>query len=183
MAGAFVAQLFWLFGAGPRESCVIDDLFKRLVDCSRNNASVFLVGGRPETIYAVRDILTTLLPDLRIAGICDGQFNGAPSAAVMATIVRSRPDVIILDLDRRCSRAFSVMYGDHVPAGVVFRFAGAFDGFVRRELGSRSMSVGLAPDFGFGRAGRAIGSFARFASIVVDQKRRQGRETGARFER
>jgi len=174
-------RLLSLFFVGGRKACVSDELFLILSRCERNNSTVFLFGGQLQTVYALRDIVHDRLPDLKISGICDGEFQGMPSVAVMTAILRSRPDVIVIDLDRRCARAFVDFWNSHAPGGVTIRLAGAFDKLVRRELGPKAMSVGLYPDFGLGRMGRAVASFTSFLVLLVAQKLQQGRGTNRRL--
>ncbi len=177
MSQPLLARLLSFVGVGRRRSCVSDELISLLSRCERDHSEVFLFGGQLQAVYALRDILYNDLPNLKISGICDGEFQDMPSVEVMTAILRCRPDVVIIDLDRRCTRVFLDFYNSHAPGGISISFAGAFDQLVRRKLGSKSMSIGLYPDFCLGRVGRAIAFFANFVILMVDQKLQGGRYT------
>ena len=94
--------------------------------CVEADASVFFFGCDASVIYRLRDRVQAACPALRIAGICDADFGGATSSAVVDFITRTRPDVVVVDMGDRDFRGFMQAHGTRFRGISLVQMSGAF---------------------------------------------------------
>ena len=101
-----------------------------LVACQGAKRSVFLFGSEQRDIYRLRDMVVAAFPGLKLAGICDADFDGPASQAIVDHIVKARPDMVIVDMPRRDFRRFERDHASGLPGATLVNLPGAF----RRHL-------------------------------------------------
>lgn len=164
-----VAARFWPEGPAGR-------LLRLAETCEADGRSVFCFGSEARIVYALRDELLVRFPRLRLAGICDADCEGTVSRAVVDFIASTHPDVIVVDLDARRSRAFVAAHAKRFPQARIVALEGAFGAWVgadrRRVWRPRHGSRWAAALAGLVRQGAGA---ARFAGIIAAQILQGGR--------
>lgn len=104
-----------------------------LIDrCQQNGIRVFFFGGQPQVIYALREAVTAAWPTLTIAGICDGNFQGAVSRPIIDHIRQSKPGVIVTDMAELDFLAFSRLYARNLSDARLVNLRGTFMLYARQ---------------------------------------------------
>jgi hypothetical protein len=133
---------------------------------------VFFFGSQPRTIYRLRDKVSLDFPGLAIAGICDADFKGAVSPAIVDFIVAAKPGMIVVDMAEREFRAFTCANCDRFPDASLVQLDGAFSAYVRPQREQTWLSRGL-PAAAMPRLLRRLVSqglsVTRFSSIILAQ--------------
>jgi exopolysaccharide biosynthesis WecB/TagA/CpsF family protein len=94
---------------------------------ARMGKSVYLFGGKPGTADAAADRLTCTLPDLRIAGTCDGFSGAADHEAVIADINDSGADIVLVALGVPMQEIWLHRYADRLDAPLTLAVGALFD--------------------------------------------------------
>lgn len=134
-----------------------------------SGTSVFLFGANPAVIYSLRERLSAIRPGLRLAGICDGDFEGPVSADIVAHIRRNRPDIVLVDL---VPRRFEELRRDHAElpsTGTLINLPGAFEAFLE-ATGEQGVGRARGP---VGHLGLRLASASRFPRILLRQFARE----------
>lgn len=145
----------------------------RLLDrCERAGIPVFFFGSEPRIVYSLRDSVAATFPRLRIAGICDADFEGEASPAIVDFIAGTMPGVIILDMAERDFQTFLQAQGGRFPAAALVHLDGAFGAYVlpwaERALPSREGSRSGAASLLLRMLRQGL-SASRFAGIILAQ--------------
>ena len=86
-----------LLGVPLKQNVNGTDLFPRLCEMlQEQDASLFLLGGRPGVAERVAEVIHTGWPQLRIAGLRDGYFDTAQEGDVAAQVRTSGADVLFV---------------------------------------------------------------------------------------
>lgn len=107
-----------------------NELAAILAECQGARRSVFLFGSEQREIYRLREVVAKGFPELRLAGICDADFDGPASREIVAHIAGSRPDTVIVDMPRRDFLRFARDHASDLPGSALVNLPGGF----RRHL-------------------------------------------------
>lgn len=142
----------------------------RVLDrCENAGTGVFFFGSEAGTVYSLRDKVASAFPRLRIAGICDADFEGEASPAIVDFIAGTKPGLILLDMAQRQARAFAQANGHRFPQACLVHLDGAFGAYVLPR-GEALLSRGASRPGGALLRGLRQGlSAARFTSIIAAQ--------------
>lgn len=145
----------------------LSDLLARSQDAG---TTVFFFGSEARIVYALRDKVASDFPRLAIAGICDADFSGAVSPAIVGFIAAAKPGMIIVDMAEREFCAFARANEHRFPDALLVHLDGAFGAYVHRQgrqailpLRSQRSGVPLLRFVGHGL------SAARFCGIILAQ--------------
>ena len=158
-----------LFSTGVNAASEMHRLLDR---CESEGTAVFLFGSEARIVYALRDKVGAAFPGLRIAGICDADFEGEASPAIVDFIAGTKPGLIILDMAERDARIFSQANGDRFAGVSIAHLDGAFGDYVlaRGERGARSRgSSRSGAMLLLRRAFRSSLAAVRFSGIILAQ--------------
>lgn len=138
-----------------------------LCDCAERNRRVFLFGGDSGTIYALRERIASVVPAVRIAGICDADFTGPIDRAVLDHIAAADADVIVTDLPEARFRLFCAQCVAMEIAAKRINLPGSFADYA---FGQRQGLPGLSVPARLRRFGAAARAGLRFARIILRQR-------------
>ncbi|WP_197280695.1 WecB/TagA/CpsF family glycosyltransferase [Bosea vaviloviae] len=138
-----------------------------LAQAQGGGTRVFFFGSAPGIVYALRDKVASDFPRLVIAGICDADFSGAVSSAIVDFIAATTPGMIVVDMAEREFSAFVRSNGHRFPDASLVHLDGAFCAYLlpqgrRAVLSRRSLRHGVP------LIARSL-SAARFCGIVLAQ--------------
>lgn len=140
-----------------------------LAESEAANSSVFLLGASPEVIYSLRDCLAAMRPGLRLAGICDGDFAGPVSAAIVTHIRRAKPNVVVVDFSTSRFEEFRRNHASCFAGASLINLPGAFAALLETmgepRRGRRWGAVG--------RLALQVRAASRFAFILLRQFARE----------
>jgi hypothetical protein len=144
-----------------------------LGDCERSGASVFLFGSDGPVIYQLREKVGSAFPKLRIAGICDADFDGSATREVVEHIANARPDVIIVDMAPRIFRAFARDNASQFASASLVNLPATFRSFAFPSRAGRYGPRGLAESSVLPRTMRRgvvqVLDGGRFARVILGQ--------------
>jgi hypothetical protein len=127
------------------------------------------LGASPAVVYDLRDCLAAVRPGLRLAGICDGDFDGPVWAEIIRHVRRAKADVVVVDFSPRRFDEFRRDHAGAFPAASLVNLPGAFEAFLEAR-----------GEHGIGRARGPVGRFAlylaatsRFPRILLRQLARE----------
>lgn len=106
-------------------------LGRRLIEWQASQQRVFFFGSEARVVYALRDQVSAMFPSLTIVGICDADFAGPVSREVIAHILASKPDIVVVDMPKRDFDAFISAHRMRLEAMSVLNLPGAFPAHVR----------------------------------------------------
>lgn len=151
----------------PRDAT---DLIGFLEDCQKRAVPVFFFGSEPEVVYRLRDRVAAGFPALKIAGICDADFEGPVSLDIIRHIVASRPGAVVTDMpDRDFVRLVRSLTTPLAPAQFA-NFQGAFPVLASPAVALPLIACPFASSAA--RSGRREGpvrAAVRFAAIIGAQ--------------
>ncbi len=140
--------------------------------CERAGTSVFFFGSEAHIVYRVRDRVAGSFPRLTIAGICDGNFRGGTSPAIVDFIAGTNPGLIVLDLSEHQAQSFLKAHHHRFTGTPIVTLTGAFADFARD--GERSRLSYLAGRISgwvqLTQVFRQCFSIARFSRIIIAQR-------------
>lgn len=116
--------------AGSTAGRAASDLAAILADCQGARRSVFLFGSEQREIYRLREVVSAGFPALKLAGICDADFDGPASREIVAHIAKSSPDTVVVDMPPRDFLRFARDHACDLPASALVNLPGGF----RRHL-------------------------------------------------
>jgi hypothetical protein len=141
-----------------------------LCDCAERKRSVFLFGGDSGTIYALRERIASVVPAVRIAGICDADFAGPVDRAVLDHIAAADANMIVTDLPDTRFRLFCAQCVATGISAKPVNLPGSFANFAfGRGRGLPDLSVPAR----LRRFGAAARAGLRFARIILRQRLRR----------
>lgn len=147
-------------------SPAVREMHRLLGRCERDGTAVFLFGSEARIVYMLRDKVGAAFPQLKIAGICDADFEGCASPAIVDFIAGTKPGLIILDMGERQAAAFSRANGHRFPEAPLVHFDGAFGGYVLPRSERAMLSRGVSR---FRAALRQSLAAVRFGGIILAQ--------------
>jgi hypothetical protein len=145
-----------------------------LSDCERSDAAVFLFGSDEQVVYQLRDKVGSAFPRLKIAGICDADFEGPATREVVEHIANARPDVIIVDMAPRIFRAFARDHASQFAGASLVNLPATFRSYALPgrvdRYGPRSLAAGdsLLPRAMRRGVGQVLDG-GRFARVILGQ--------------
>jgi UDP-N-acetyl-D-mannosaminuronic acid transferase (WecB/TagA/CpsF family) len=158
--------------ASPVIPGLAGEMVRIIASCQSEGLSVFFFGSEAWIVYMLLDRVGADFPAVKIAGICDADFGGFASPAIVDFIADAKPGVILLDMAHREARLFSQANGHRFARASIFHLDGAFDDYVlsRGARGRLSRAVwrsrsALLPR----RALRQGLSALRFSSVMLSQ--------------
>ncbi len=164
------------------------DLHRLLASCERDGTAVFFFGSQSRIVYMLRDKVGAALPRLKIVGICDADFEGRASAAIVDFIAGAKPGLIILDMAEREARIFCEANAHRFPGSALVHLDGAFGDYVLQR-GERRWWPRAGANSRPGWAFRPGLSALRFSGVILSQllqggrSRLRGARTGAAMRR
>jgi hypothetical protein len=142
-----------------------------LRDCSERDQTVFLFGGDSRAIYALRERAGSTLPVLRIAGVCDADFAGPISRAVLDHVAAAVADIIVTDLPEARFRLFGAQCVAMGIYGKRINLPGSFADFA---FGPGQGLLGLSVPTRLRRFGVAARAGLQFVRIILRLLPRRG---------
>lgn len=171
---------------------VTGDMVRLITSCQSEGLSVFFFGSQTQTIYMLRERVAAGFPRLKIAGICDADFEGCASPAIVDFIAGTKPGLIVLDMAEHEARVFSQANGHRFAGASLVHLEGAFSDYVQPRGERGWLSRAVFRSRGAPLMGRALrqGVFAlRFSGVILSQLVQGGRSrlrlarTGAAMRR
>lgn len=138
-----------------------------LAQAQDSGTRVFFFGSVPGIVYALRDKVASDFPRLAIAGICDADFSGAVSSAIVDFIAAATPGMIVVDMAEREFSAFARSNVHRFPDASLVHLDGAFGAYLLQQ-GGRGFLSRRSLRSGVPLIGRSL-SAARFCGIVLAQ--------------
>lgn len=141
-----------------------------LRDCAERKSRVFLFGGDSRAIYALRERVASVVPTVRIAGICDADFAGPIDRAVLDHIAAANADVIVSDLPEGRFRLFGAQC---VAMGIYGKRINLPGSFAEFAFGPGEGLLGFSVPVRLRRISAAAKAGLQFGRIILGQKLRQ----------
>jgi N-acetylglucosaminyldiphosphoundecaprenol N-acetyl-beta-D-mannosaminyltransferase len=104
-----------------------DLMYELFALAEREGFSVYILGGRRETLDAAVAELSRLYPHLRLAGTRDGYFSPEEEQAVVADVAQASPDILLLALPSPRKEWFLLEHVGRLNARFAMGVGGSID--------------------------------------------------------
>lgn len=118
----------WLEGAAFPANLAGTDFLTRLLRDHRTPLALYLLGSKPGVGSSTAVGLATIAPQHRVVGIQDGYFTESQSDAVMADIIRCKPDIVLVGMGQPRQEIWAARHAAQTGALVIC--VGAYLDFV-----------------------------------------------------
>ena len=122
------------------------DLFESLLDVADHDGrAVYLLGGRPEVLARLVEVVDERWPGVNVVGARDGYFSVEEDVEVAAEIASVRPDMLFLGITSPKKEIFLGNHAALLPVPVLHGVGGSFDVLagVTRRAPERWQRAGL----------------------------------------
>lgn len=145
-------------------------LLAALESAAASDSSVFLLGADAGTIRDVEAKVLHSFPELRLSGICDGDFADAFEAPIIQFVSERRPDLIITDLPPRRHHDFARSVRLRLKTATLVNAPGSFQRVIAASRNADARGSLQGPR-GVRRIARPLLSLLAFARLVFRQGR------------
>ncbi len=118
----------WLEGAPFPANLAGTDFLTRLLRDHRTPLALYLLGSKPGVGSLTTVGLATIAPQHRVVGIQDGYFPDTQSDAVVADIIRCKPDIVLVGMGQPRQEIWAARHAAQTGALVIC--VGAYLDFV-----------------------------------------------------
>jgi N-acetylglucosaminyldiphosphoundecaprenol N-acetyl-beta-D-mannosaminyltransferase len=127
--------------------------------------SVYLLGARPEVLFALRARLAERFPGLAVVGASDGYLEGPRRGEVEEEIRQLRPDLLLVAMGSPLQEQFLAGFGPEPPFRVGLGVGGSFDVHAGLVADAPQWVRGTGLEW-LWRAARSPRLFRRYARIL-----------------
>lgn len=104
------------------------DMFPRLCEhAARRGLRIFLLGGGEGIAQRAADKMQSYYPDLNICGVRDGYIDGDETTAVIESINKCSPDILLVGMGAPRQEMWIEKHADQITAKVLMGVGGLFD--------------------------------------------------------
>lgn len=128
--GAGVVWALKLAGQESKRLPGIELARKTLEVAAREGRRIALIGGKPEVMSALTDLLPKLHPGIKIVGAQDGYFNRDQEAEIVDELMTHEPELILVALGVPKQEYFIDRWHESFPKAVMIGVGGSFDVWV-----------------------------------------------------